>query len=83
LSLIAPGEDPPAARVAVTGVSRTPNGHGGNIEYQRLRDRGYEVYAVNPNADGGCPCMLGPTADMGHRIMRPLLTAAGKVPRRV
>jgi hypothetical protein len=38
-------------RVAVTGVSRDPKGHGGNIVYQRLRDRGYEVFAVNPNAD--------------------------------
>ncbi len=37
-------------RVAVTGVSRTPANHGSNIVYQRLRDRGYEVFAVNPNA---------------------------------
>ncbi|HET7758489.1 MAG TPA: CoA-binding protein [Gaiellaceae bacterium] len=38
-------------RVAVTGVSRTPGGHGGNVVYRRLRERGYEVFAVNPNAD--------------------------------
>jgi predicted CoA-binding protein len=38
-------------RIAVTGVSRNPKGHGSNIVYQRLRDRGYEVFAVNPNAD--------------------------------
>lgn len=38
-------------RIAVTGVSRRPEGHGGNIVYQRLRDRGYEVFAVNPHAD--------------------------------
>jgi len=38
-------------RVAVTGVSRTAAGHGSNVVYQRLRDRGYEVFAVNPNAD--------------------------------
>jgi len=38
-------------RIAVTGVSRKPEGHGSNAVYQRLRDRGYEVYAVNPNAD--------------------------------
>ncbi len=38
-------------RVAVTGVSRTPASHGSNIVYQRLRDRGYEVFAVNPNAE--------------------------------
>jgi hypothetical protein len=38
-------------RIAVTGASRNPKNHGGNIVYQRLRDRGYEVFAVNPNAD--------------------------------
>lgn len=38
-------------RVAVTGVSRTPKSHGSNVVYQRLRERGYEVFAVNPNAD--------------------------------
>jgi uncharacterized protein len=38
-------------RVAVTGVSRHPNSHGSNVVYQRLRERGYEVFAVNPNAD--------------------------------
>jgi uncharacterized protein len=37
-------------RIAVTGVSRKPQGHGGNVVYQRLRDRGYEVVAINPNA---------------------------------
>ena len=38
-------------RVAVTGVSRHPENHGSNVVYKRLRDRGYEVFAVNPNAD--------------------------------
>jgi len=38
-------------RIAVTGVSRTPKSHGGNVIYTRLRDRGYMVFAVNPNAD--------------------------------
>ena len=38
-------------RVAVTGVSRQAKGHGSNVVYQRLRDRGYQVFAVNPNAD--------------------------------
>jgi predicted CoA-binding protein len=37
-------------RVAVTGVSRNPGGHGSNVVYQRLKQRGYEVFAVNPNA---------------------------------
>ena len=144
------------SRVAVTGVSRKPENHGANVVYQRLRDRGYEVFAVNPNAEevegdpcypdlgsipdgveavvigtaperamgtvvecaelgighvwmhrgpgkgsvdpaaaefgrnsgiavieGGCPCMFGPTADAGHKIMRPLLKLTGSVPRRV
>ena len=141
-------------RVAVTGVSRRPRDHGSNTVYKRLRDRGYEVFAVNPNAnvvegdrcypdlksipggvqavviatrptlaeetmrecaelgiehvwmhrgpgagsvsaaatdfgrqhgitviDGGCPCMFGPTADFGHKIMR--LVYAGHVPKQV
>lgn len=38
-------------RIAVTGVSRNPQGHGSNVVYQRLRQRGYEVFAVNPNAE--------------------------------
>lgn len=45
-------------RIAVTGVSRDPKTHGSNVVYQRLRDRGYQVFAVNPNADEveGDPC---------------------------
>jgi uncharacterized protein len=38
-------------RIAVTGVSRTPGNHGANFVYRRLRERGYDVFAVNPNAD--------------------------------
>ncbi|MET9273107.1 CoA-binding protein [Kribbella sp. NPDC003557] len=38
-------------RIAVTGVSRRPKDHGANVVYKRLRERGYEVYPVNPNAD--------------------------------
>jgi hypothetical protein len=143
-------------RMAVTGVSRDPKNHGSNIVYRRLRERGYEVFAVNPNADevegdrcyrdlrsipggvdavviatrpevaeetmrecadlgikhvwmhrgpgagsvseaaadygrqhgiavidGGCPCMFGPTADLGHKAMRAVLTLSGNVPRNV
>ncbi|WP_395656328.1 CoA-binding protein [Nocardioides sp.] len=143
-------------RIAVTGVSRNPQGHGSNVVYQRLKDRGYEVFAINPNADrvegdpcypdlrsvpggvdavviatspahgadtmrecaelgvkhvwmhrgpgagsvspaaaadgrahgitvidGGCPCMFGPTADVGHKMMRPVLTLTRNVPRKV
>lgn len=145
-----------ARRIAVTGVSRNPKGHGSNIVYQRLRERGYEVFPVNPNAeevegdrcypdlrsipggvdgvvigtrpetadatmrecvelgigrvwmhrgpgagsvsasaasygreqgisviDGGCPLMFGPTADFGHKCMRPIFTLFGGVPRKV
>jgi predicted CoA-binding protein len=141
-------------RVAVTGVSRTPKTHGSNNVYRRLRERGYDVFAVNPNThqvegdqsypdlrsipggveavvigtrpetaentmrecaelgikhvwmhrgpgagsvspaataygrqhgitviDGGCPLMFGPTADLGHKLMR--FVYAGKVPRQV
>ena len=142
-------------RVAVTGVSRNEkSGHGSNTVYRRLRDRGYDVFAVNPNAeavegdrsypdlrsipggvdavvigtrperaeatmrecaelgitqvwmhrgpgagsvsaaatdygrrhgitviDGGCPCMFGTTADLGHRVMR--IVYAGHVPKQV
>ena len=143
-------------RVAVTGVSREAKGHGSNVVYQRLRARGYEVFAVNPNADevegdrayhnlgsipggvdavvigtrpeiaeetmrecaergikhvwmhrgpgagsvsktaaeygrahgiavidGDCPCMFGPTADLGHKAMRFVLTLKGNVPKKV
>jgi uncharacterized protein len=38
-------------RIAVTGVSRKPENHGSNVVYKRVRERGYEVFAVNPNAD--------------------------------
>jgi predicted CoA-binding protein len=46
-------------RIAVAGVSREPGGmHGGNVVYRRLKERGYQVFAVNPNADTveGDPC---------------------------
>jgi predicted CoA-binding protein len=38
-------------RIAVTGVSRHPKSHGSNSVYRRLRERGYDVVAVNPNAN--------------------------------
>ena len=45
-------------RIAVAGVSREAASHGGNVVYKRLRERGYQVFAVNPNADTveGDPC---------------------------
>jgi predicted CoA-binding protein len=38
-------------RIAVTGAFRTPKDHGSNIVYKRLRDRGYQVFAINPSTD--------------------------------
>ena len=46
-------------RIAVAGVSREKGGkHGGNVIYQRLKERGYQVFPVNPNTDTveGDPC---------------------------
>lgn len=45
-------------RIGVTGVSRDPQGHGANAVYRRLRERGYDVVAINPKADTveGDPC---------------------------
>ena len=37
-------------RIAVIGVSRHPSTHGANSVYRRLKERGYTVFAVNPNA---------------------------------
>lgn len=37
-------------RIAVTGVSREPAGHGSNTVFERLVERGYQVFAINPNA---------------------------------
>ena len=68
-------------RVAVTGVSRTPGKHGSNVVYTRLRERGYEVFAVNPNVDevegdrayhdlsaipGGVEAVLGAATEYGR-----------------
>jgi predicted CoA-binding protein len=38
-------------RIAVVGVSRRAQGHGANNVYRRLRQRGYQAFAVNPRAD--------------------------------
>jgi uncharacterized protein len=37
-------------RIAVAGVSRSPKDHGANTVFRRLRERGYDVFAINPNA---------------------------------
>ncbi len=36
-------------RIAVTGVSRNPQVHAANGVYLRLKERGYDVFPVNPN----------------------------------
>jgi hypothetical protein len=38
-------------RIAVTGVSHAPKGHGSNAVYTWLRTNGYEVFAVNPTVE--------------------------------
>lgn len=39
-------------RIAVAGVSRETDGmHSGNGVFERLDERGYEVFATNPHAD--------------------------------
>ena len=40
-----------AKRIAVTGVSRTRQGHGGNTVFLGLKARGFDVVPVNPNAE--------------------------------
>jgi hypothetical protein len=37
--------------IAVAGISRNPSGSVGNLVYKKFKDAGYNVFAVNPNAD--------------------------------
>ena len=37
-------------RIAVTGVSRNPQGHGSNAVIERLIERGFDAIPINPNA---------------------------------
>ncbi len=37
-------------RIAVTGVSSHPGGHGSNAVFNRLHDCGYQTFAINPNS---------------------------------
>lgn len=45
-------------RLAVAGVSRNGDMEAANGIYKKLRDSGYEVFAINPNAETieGDPC---------------------------
>ncbi len=38
-------------RLAVAGVSRNPKGEAANLIYHKLREAGYEVFPINPNAE--------------------------------
>jgi len=40
-------------------------------------------YAGLTVIEGGCPLMFGPTADIGHKILRPILQWTGAVPKQV
>jgi uncharacterized protein len=44
-------------RIAVAGVSRTKE-DAANLIYKKLRTKGYQVFAINPNAEAfdGDPC---------------------------
>lgn len=56
-------------RIVVTGVSRTPGSHGSNVVFQRLLERGYDVFPVNPN-----------TAEVeGHQCFKDLSSIPGGV----
>jgi hypothetical protein len=79
-------------RVAVTGVSRTPETHGSNNVYRRPAESpgaGSVSAAATEYGrrngirviDGGCPLMFAPTADFGHKVMRHVF--AGHVPKEV
>lgn len=74
-------------RIAVVGVSRKSGSeHGANVVYTRMRKVGYEVLAVNPNADEveGDPCyhdlksvpggvdavVIGTTPEVAEQVMR-------------
>jgi uncharacterized protein len=41
----------PTSELQSQAFPRKPQGHGSNAVHQRLRDRGYQVFAVNPNTD--------------------------------
>ena len=69
-------------RIAVTGVSSHPEGHGSNAVYTRLRERGYTVFAVNPNAESaeGDPTYPNLAAIPGGVDAVVIATAADRAP---
>ena len=67
-------------RIAVAGVSRSEDGTA-NYIYRTLRDKGYSVFAINPNAEEveGDPCFpnmqtVPGTLDGAIIVTKPVLT---------
>jgi predicted CoA-binding protein len=65
-------------KIAIAGVSRNPKKFG-HLLYCTLKDKGYEVYPVNPNADSidGCLCYQK-IADLPDDVKNLLVTTARK-----
>ena len=65
-------------KIAIAGVSRDPKKFG-NILYCTLRDKGYEVFPINPNAHSidGCFC-YNTVKDLPTGISELLITTAPK-----
>jgi len=65
-------------KIAIAGVSRDPKKFG-NILYCTLRDKGYEVFPINPNAHSidGCFC-YNTVKDLPAGISELLITTAPK-----
>ena len=65
-------------KIAIAGVSRNPNKFG-HIVFSTLKNKGYEVYPVNPHTDtiGGCTC-YHTVADLPGDIKNLLITTAQK-----
>ena len=54
-------------RIAVAGVSRTSQNEAANLVYRKLRDAGYQVFPINPNAETaeGDPFLDGISGENG------------------
>lgn len=78
-------------RIAVAGVARD-GASAANIVYRRLRYRSFGTGSVSAEAvalaereglaaiAGACPMMFLQPVDLGHRCMRWMLGATGKLP---
>lgn len=65
-------------KIAIAGVSRDPKKFG-RVLYYTLKDKGYEVYPINPNADSidGSPCYHH-ISDLPDDVKNLLITTAQK-----